>query len=703
MPVLENGFVRMVFDEKTGVMTHFIDKEGDLVHIAPPRKPWSLWKLAFRAGLDEQILLPPGENGSVEFSQKRKDGSEELVIQWKGLTFQNQHDAVDVSVSITLPDDSAASEWRLSVDNRSRRYGLWEADFPYMDAWPAGGEYDFAVGQSNWGRLFRGLNERLFGEYSCHSWPMQFYMYLKNGRGLYVGAHDDRQCYKRFVANPGTETTVQLPVPGAGVAGNGMTDMYPSVVQPFGGSWLEGAKIYREWALKQQWAEKGPISQRPDVPDDVKNIGLWFIGQYPAPDVAQTPEEWSKELLDTAEYYDVPIGVHVYNWHEIPFDNFYPEYFPTKPGFAEEVKKLVDAGILTMPYINARLWDDRTESFAEAEAACVKDQTGRSILEVYSPQSGQLVPMCPSTELWKNKVLEICECLIDEVGVNAIYLDQISAAQPVLCFDETHGHPVGGGEFWHQGYRDMLERMREMVAGKNRPITLTSENSGAAHIDGLDAFLIWNSRVDDEIPLMTAVYSGYTLYFSSPHPTNHGLRSFVMAQARDFIWGCQLGWMSPGMPDDFKEYFRMLGKLRVQTREFLTYGELVGELRPVSADVMNAGSCTELPEAIALDTVTAVWPWWGQIKTGTLPAVMSTVWRAENGDLGLFIVNLSEQKRAFTYAYDPARFGLDAEELTYTQITVDGAGESVRVEGGIQVKSIELDGFNAVVFKVQPV
>jgi len=246
----------------------------------------------------------------------------------------------------------------------------------------------------------------------------------------------------------------------------------------------------------------------------------------------------------------------------------------------------------------------------------------------------------------------------------------------------------------------MLEDIKAMILTKDRDITITSENPGDAHIDGLDAFLIWNPRTDDEIPMMTAVYAGYSLYFSSPHPTNEGLRSWVMAQGRDFIWGSQLGWMPHRMPKEFMDYFRTLGKLRVATRDFLTYGELVGELTPIGA-TDDESLRESLPARVDPPLTTAVWPWWGVEKLAKLPVVMSAVWRAQDGRLGLFIVNLTETPRTFHHAYDPSEFGLHADALSYARIEEDGqADRDGTTPGGIQVRKEELPPFGVAVYEV---
>jgi hypothetical protein len=183
------------------------------------------------------------------------------------------------------------------------------------------------------------------------------------------------------------------------------------------------------------------------------------------------------------------------------------------------------------------------------------------------------------------------------------------------------------------------------------------------------------------------------------------MQSFVMAQGRDFVWGSQLVWMDPNIPEPYRGYLKKLGKLRVQTRKFLTCGEFVGQLSTV-ADAEIAGSSDEQirKREAAVPKVSAVWPLWDSPKIATMPAVLTSIWRAENGHLGLFIVNLSEEKRTFRYGFDPGKYGLAGRDLTgadlvYTRITESGPGEAAEARGGIQVRTEELAPFGVAVYE----
>ncbi|GAI12717.1 unnamed protein product [marine sediment metagenome] len=88
----------------------------------------------------------------------------------------------------------------------------------------------------------------------------------------------------------------------------------------------------------------------------------------------------------------VPVGVHWYSWHRIPFDDDYPHHFPVKEGFAEGVRELQEAGVFVMPYINGRLWDTRDKGSEEDPPGGIKGEVGR-LASRPSASLGMAVPL----------------------------------------------------------------------------------------------------------------------------------------------------------------------------------------------------------------------------------------------------------------------------------------------------------------------
>ncbi|MGC8842386.1 MAG: DUF6259 domain-containing protein [bacterium] len=649
---IENDGLRIeLASEVEGLgITKLVNKITNQVFLSLPSEGKPLiWRLVFSKGGSDNITIDNTQQAQRGIQIKKEEKGWNYELDWKGIDLGDEKGVVDVSVRIEVPFKSALTYWRISIKNRSKVYGLWEVHFPYLSPLGTKGEVDVAVPRSNWGYLYRQLEGGISGYYPSCDWPMQFLSLNIGGSGLYLACHDPGAWTKSFSYKPGDEFYFNVRAENMGVPGSGF-DSFPFAIGAFQGNWLKACKIYRDWALKNApWTRKGPLTSRKDTPKIIKDLGLWMLG-------GGTREEVVPNMLKAQKFFEVPIGIHWYDWHQIGFDTEYPNYFPYKPGFPQGVKELTSRGMIAMPYINGRLWDSSLDSFKrEAIKWCAKQVNGEPYIEVYNPKVRHAV-MCPATKFWQDKINEIVERLIKECGVNAIYIDQIGAAGAVLCFDKSHNHPLGGGGYWVSGYREMLRRVKEKCAGK---VAITTENNAEPYMDGVDAFLIWNPRHPQEIPMMTAVYSGYTIYFSSP---THGFSdkiSFAMLEGRDFIWGCQLGWMgfellSPEHKDK-AEFLKILGKYRISALKYLIYGELLGEIEPLN----------NIPEA------EGTWfDWHGRAFPVKLPSVMGTFWRGSDNTLGAIIVNVSDKEQVFSFSYPKEYLG--KERVIVSEITPDG-------------------------------
>ena len=331
---------------------------------------------------------------------------------------------------------------------------------------------------------------------------------------------------------------------------------------------------------------------------------------------------------------DVPLGLHWYNWHNSPFDVNYPEMFPAKNGVKEVAAWMKENGVFCMPYINGSLWDDEIASFTNALPYTCKKPDGSFHTYRCGHNGNVLARMCPTTELWKKTVAENTRRLFDELGVDGVYLDQVSCSLPQPCHDASHGHPLGGGEFWTQGYRELMKPIHEDAV--RRGTALTSECAAAPYMDSFDAFLTWIENTPKDVPLLSAVYSGYALYFGSIQSKKDSLDSYCALQARMFLWGFQLGWsgtllMNKGK-EEYVEFTRKLCRARLDNLDCFLYGELVGELIPIG----------EVP------MVDVKWEYKdvGEFK---VPAVSGTVWRNSNGEIRSFVANISGEEQKINF------------------------------------------------------
>lgn len=672
--VLTNDIVRFEFKQPYMGLAAMRDLDTGIDHIQSADGRPALWELVFCRDAEKQVLSSAQAPCTSHKIEQLSDGLKRATFEWAGLDLVKEKGVVGVRVSVELPRNLGIASWRMWVDNNSDTWGLYEVYFPKCSGLLKSGEYDIAVPRRNSGKLFKNCRDRMSYQYP-HGWsmPMQFLCATKDANSVYIATHDPNAWDKAFTIEPGKEFYIKTNVENMGVPGSDYKAPFPAMMGIYRGSWVEGCKIYRRFAITAPWTSEGKLSQRTSVPRILKNVGLWMlVGNYIGPE-GGTLEEKNKPLVDAQKYFDVPIAAHWYNWHAIPFDTHYPHYFPTKPGVAEQARDLVSKGLIIMPYINGRIIDISNDDFNDYFPYCAKDQMGKHYVETYGNQVKQ-APMCPYTEFWQNKVAEIVDHLAEEVGVNAVYIDQIAAASPVLCFDKSHGHPLGGGGWWVDGYRKMLKKVQKAAHSKGRDMVITTECAAEPFMDGVDAFLTWIKPDERSIPMIPAVYSGYSLYFGSPAWFEQGDRAWIMAQGRSFLWGSQNGWMGFELfkPEHAPKaaYLKKVGMYRAAAKKFLTFGELVDLIEPTNS----------------VETVTEVWPdHENKPRNATLPSIQGAVWKAEDGTLGVFLANYLDKDNMIEFAIDPSAYGMRSGSAGFTvaRICPEGNQNEGTVPSGI--------------------
>ena len=484
-----------------------------------------------------------------------------ILLEWKGVTDPAKGAGpFDVAVTIRpLADRPSAVAWQIHVRNRSRKWTLWTVTFPILSGLvPAGnGKADRMFYPHGWGMEQSDLARmtEIRRRYP-RGWDfsMQFMGYTRGVRTLYVGAHDPRLTTKEFLfrpeSQPGGAKKARFSITNfpenMSKAGNGFDMGYDTVVAVIPGGWYDAARLYGDWARRQPWVSAPPPAA-PREPRRDREIHAWQVLSFPD----KPAKEWGGQMETLVKKLGVRFGIHFYNWHQVPFDTSYPDYFPARKEFKPFVARMKRAGIITMPYINGRLWDvnSRTWPARRAERFSVKYSMERvnprtliQHLEEYG--NGQkLAPMCPATPFWQDTVVELCRWIVKGLGCDGVYIDQIGAEKGELCFNPAHGHPLGGGGYWLEGYRRMAAKIRQAVGPH---ATLTTECNWEGCIADFELLLSWAWFTEQDIPLFPAAYSGVTQNFGSQFNAaeieQDGGRVFARKMARLFVWGAQLGW-----------------------------------------------------------------------------------------------------------------------------------------------------------------
>ena len=455
----EKGFAVTSIVSRIGGETRFVNA---------PEAGGDLWHLTFH-GKDEAGRIAEASSRS-RLSARRKlcekrDG--EIVLRWEGMSLNGEKNAFDVTVKVRLDGTDGQSLWSIKVDNRSRKWTLATTRFPCLSGVMRPGEGDVLEAARPLGahlhKAFAGRDAVREIKFPTTAPPVTAFM--SGGAGLYIGVHDASRPIMRFRYGPGLDFAVTTPVEDAGVPGKAADGpRFEVMLRPFRGDWWQVARIYREWAMKQKWAAKGPIAGRADFPQAMKDLDVCAILAEQRADIAS-----NKIARIVRTFPGLKVGVHWYHWHNSAFCCNFPELFPAKKGVREVMSAWANAGVLVMPYANPRLWDTNQASWAFAGDYACRNWKGGYDTVAY--QGNDCAVMCPSSDQWKKSVWYWSRRILDQLGANAVYYDQVAVARPFECFDRRHGHPVGGGTWWTDGYRKMLGPMHKLYSSRNAPIT----------------------------------------------------------------------------------------------------------------------------------------------------------------------------------------------------------------------------------------
>lgn len=616
---LDTGRLQVSFDcsKEKALLSEIRMPDGQNFIAQPTDLLWRMVIIAADGSLKE-VAGPDAELVSV------KSASDKLTLTWRA-------EQMEVAASIRAPKNSSVSYWSLKV-NLPDGCKLKRCDFPILPT--ISNELGKKMAAPNgWGVQYNMTPGMTYhSTYPAMTAAMQFQAFYGERDALYLGTHDPKANHKVYLVNAG-ENTVSYTCenwPGLAEKDGGAYKLpYEAAVGVVNGGWYEAAQLYREWALTAPWSKAGKVSERP-VPQWLKDTDLWLRVEFGYEGIA----DFCKQAH---EYFDVPTSLHWYKWHEIPYDTLYPDYFPTRPGFAEGVKELQSMGFHVMPYINGRIVDPNSKGWNEEglSKSAARQENGEPYTEVYGSQV-PLNAMCPYTSAWQDKVAYLVDRLTQECGVNGVYIDQIGCAHAYLCYNKDHGHPLGGGSFWVDGYRRLLDKARAKLP-KDR--MFTTEENIECFIDQFDALLLVNTPCNSYtsvIPLFPAVYSGRTITFGFQYIGKDDIAQstpFRAKMAREFIYGAQMGWvlaeqlMRPEAENE-REFVRNLARCRGKAHKYLLEGRLLG-LVDVKGDNPRV-------------KFTANHPFGGEY-TLDLPGVFGSAWEADDGSIGVALSNMTDE------------------------------------------------------------
>lgn len=684
------------------------DGEGFKAVVASTSPAACSYRIQKGAAEDELFLTVESRSISLNAARYGREGGGDKASD----------ERVDVTTTLRLRADEPFVAFSSSMRYEGDQYTLWRWTLPVMTNLHRAGASrtdDRLTMPTGWGSYISepakiGNTPSTFpgrGGYPSHRWTMQFLAFDNQKHGLYLGVHDPKARPKMFNVNA---YPPHRRYPDPPPSGNlfisvdhlpeGMGEV-PSearvehvVIGVFDGDWYDAAQIYRKWAVEQKWIQKGNVAERTDIPEAFKKIGLWWcLSSGKDTGTLTTSHEVSTQevgelALRLKEKFPHPTGVHWYNWHHNPFNTSFPDYLPAREGFAMQVERLAKESITVMPYINARLADPNSDSWHDdgMERFSVKWASPRLKPKGYYMPAEQyageqwLFPMCAATPYWQGKVAALVERIRNELGVEAVYLDQIAAGMPPVCFDPSHGHSLGGGAYAVEGYTDLLERILD--ENKEQGIALTTECNAEPFLGGVAAFLMWMSIDRSLVPLFPTVYGGKVITYGRRY-TEDDLtdpNAFYLKTGQIFTWGCQAGWIANAVAAKL---------LDVAYEEQATYLNRVVTAYSAGRAYLQEGRLLRTPKALLpLKELVAEWSRPNQRVPGvSLPEVLCELWLHPNGKAALAVTNMSDTSRTVRYCIEDPEAGLDGQAYSLRPLSPECVvqGAAKREEVGLVV------------------
>ncbi len=602
-------------------------------------------------------------------------------------------DSLQVTVAITVTGQQ--SRWDLRVAGLGSVHTLMSAEFPVINLEAEGNDYLLTPKYS--GVLTPNpVSAAVDAEFFYpRGWSatMPFLAYYNANYGLYLGFHDPQASSKRFdmQAESGhLHFFGDAVVADKTLAGNDWAFPGHFELDLFQGDWYDAALIYKDWAAAESayWPPETP--ERALRQQELGRIGLW--GYYSEP--ASTPmETMEAEMNAFIDYFsEAPVGIHWYQWNYLDFDDDYPNYFPEREGMTGLVSRIQQSGdAYIMPYINGRLydtdltgeWDYATRGFPDA----AKRSDGTAYTQNFNGNT--FAVMCPSQSGWQDILLDAADQLTDRIGSKGVYIDQVAAAGPVEDMDTSHGHPLGGGHWWRDGYAEMFSRIhQEIPAGR-----FATVEGGADYLaDQVDGFLVSGWLTNNLVPAFQVVYSGRVQLFGKHTGTSrYHNQSFYCKLSQAFVQGVAPGRVSlwivaDSNADIARPFVRQIAAMRYKLRDYLAFGTM---LRPPEVN----GS---------IPTITSSWTDYGTPVDVTISALQASVYRHSEGDSVAFIfANASmTQTLTFSFDFDGQPYGFSGE-LWMQEITEYHDGAPQRMNNSF-TQEVTLSPLDTVAFLIGP-
>ncbi|MBO4286955.1 MAG: hypothetical protein J5985_02180, partial [Kiritimatiellae bacterium] len=450
---------------------------------------------------------------------------------------------------------------------------------------------------------------------------------------------------------------------------------YTGVYAPYRGGWYEAAKIHRAWMERQPWFKAAAARDF----SKLREIDLWMWSRGNIA-VSEPPVHWF--MKETG----LKVALDWYWWHNVPYDTSYPFFWPPRDGedaFRAAVKRMKDRGAFLQVYTNGMLWDEDDPRWAEGglESTIVRDN-GRIWGTTFNPFTKQSQGhMCGEAPKFHAKMRAL-EKTLASTGLDGVYIDMISCAAHLPCFNPRHKHAPGDAHALIEGYRDYVDA----VHSDNPGFLLSSEATSEAYLDKFESFIMLYSSWErnrlgtmpqvEPVPAVTVIYRGAGVLFGS-FATPGGIPGwdplwgkcpdkpdvekqiakypdqFAVEFARGIVWGVQpmvhnfvmRDVANPRVAKDI-QFMKDSVKFYHDNKDFLFDGEMLKPAKLASGttrvEFLMTSSYRRPHESKAC-------------AQEALPCVFHSEWRAKDGRKAAILVNWTREEQKYELWFDGAK------------------------------------------------
>lgn len=595
---------------------------------------------------------------------------------------------INVKVTIFVPNNSNLSTWKIEIENNGDLV-INKVEFPLITGFTNIGEKsedDYIAIPFCGGVLLKNPHDTLKNneEFLPYVYPnaemsMQFMTLYNKMGGLYISAEDTEgnvKCLSLKRVNDKNSEIICSHYPPK-KQGNIFKPEYPIIVGFFQGDWYTAAEIYKKWAINQEWCAK-KLTER-DTPQWFKRPTpiLMFENYSFLNDHVISLDEMSTIVKKLSDALNLDFNVCIFAWeHSGSWTG--PTYFPPREGedkFIQAMKNIENSGSHGFVYISGTVWRIASEriSYDDLEKFEKNGKGNVSMTDNMKPNiriQGTVGPgarMCPYTQFWRKTVLNnALECL--RLGVDMVQIDEFPDINP--CYDESHGHPLGYGNWIGKSWLKMLLEIRKEGKMMNPDFVMSIEEPCEFYVSSVDGYLSrdnmpelfghytrlidrYGSRIET-IPLFTFVYHEYVTAFGHENvflnPDKEMIKYYKRALARSFILGkVQSGgnfFRKGGLVPSLLDFYRKTSLAEsTYARKFVFCGSM---LRPpqIIAPIVKIYYLEFSQNYVSFNHNRPP-------KTLTETSILSSAWKSMENSIGYVFTNISDKPVEFEWEISP--------------------------------------------------